>query len=309
MPSLRHPLRVTVFLALAAISLVGVLYWQLGDGLSHQLLLWQRTFHRQLVSAITEFNSLTPTEAWWGVLSVSFAYGVFHAAGPGHGKAIIATYLTTHRQAMPRGVLMALASSLLQGVTAIAMVMVLVHGLGQVTRQAMASVVPVEVTSFTLIMLLGAWLIWRSAKHLLPDDRHKTAPGDGNACCHHHAPTPTEDWRTTGLAIFSIGLRPCTGAVLLLGAASLLGNFLTGIVAVLAMSLGTAIVVASVAVGSVVCRHWVERLATHAPPLHGISRLASWAALSGGVVIVMIGASLLVAVMAGETASPAPRLF
>jgi len=41
--------------------------------------------------------------AVWGLFGLSFAYGVFHAAGPGHGKALIASYMLANERALRRG--------------------------------------------------------------------------------------------------------------------------------------------------------------------------------------------------------------
>jgi len=92
--------------------------------LSYQLLAWQRDLHRSLTLAITEL-ARAPTAATWGVLlGVSFGYGVFHAAGPGHGKAVLATYLASHGGAVRRALGLSFAAALLQGVTAILLVVV-----------------------------------------------------------------------------------------------------------------------------------------------------------------------------------------
>ena len=56
---------------------------------------------------------------------MGFLYGVLHAAGPGHGKAVLTTYLLTHRQQLQRGIVMGISAAMLQGISAV----VLVYGL------------------------------------------------------------------------------------------------------------------------------------------------------------------------------------
>ncbi|MGO1431853.1 MAG: nickel/cobalt transporter, partial [Halomonas sp.] len=164
-PFTRHlGLMLGLVLLVAAVLIV---VWQGGfQGLSYQLLGWQRDLHRSLTLAITELSRVPTLATWVSLLSVSFAYGVFHAAGPGHGKAVLATYLATHGGAVKRAMGLSFAASLLQGVTAIVLVVVLVYGLGWITRQAMGSVVWVEQASFLLVAALGAWLCWRAVKQL-----------------------------------------------------------------------------------------------------------------------------------------------
>ena len=276
-----------LMLGLLLAAAVLIIVWQGGfQSVSYQLLGWQRDLHRSLTLAITEL-SRTPTMATWvSLLGISFAYGVFHAAGPGHGKAVLATYLASHGGAVKRALGLSFAASLLQGVTAIALVVVLVYGLGWITRQAMGSVAWVEQASFLLVAALGAWLCWRAVKQLRrayqPERAaHSHSPGhehnqdhehnpnhehshghDHSHCCggaHHIEPHQALDWRTAMMTVGAIGMRPCSGAVLMLGAASLLGQFEVGVASVVAMSIGTGITVSALALASIFARGWAQR--------------------------------------------------
>lgn len=318
---------------LAGALLLALLAWQLVlqealQSLSLQLVAWQRDFHRALTLAISEFSGTPSSTAWWGLLGISFGYGVFHAAGPGHGKAVLATYLVTQGGARRRALGLSFAASLLQGLVAIALVVVLVHGLGWLTRQAMGSVVWVEQASFIMVALLGLWLCLRAVRQLrrrpaLAGHAHASAVhgrGPGHAhgeghhhhdhhpghqyghqhshdCCggqHHVDPEQAADWRTALATVVAIGIRPCSGAVLLLGAATLLGHFLVGVAAVLVMSLGTALTVSALALASVYARGWAERRLARQEQAARAGRLLGWASLAGGMAILALGISLSV---------------
>lgn len=301
---------------LAGVLLLGLLAWQLVlqealQSLSLQLVAWQRDFHRALTLAISEFSGTPPSTAWWGLLGISFGYGVFHAAGPGHGKAVLATYLVTQGGARRRALGLSFAASLLQGLVAIALVVVLVHGLGWLTRQAMGSVVWVEQASFIMVALLGLWLCLRAIRQLRrrPGGHAHAAHAyehghsqhgehhHGHDCCggHHHVdPAQAADWRTALATVVAIGIRPCSGAVLLLGAATLLGHFWVGVAAVLVMSLGTALTVSTLALASVYARDWAERRLARQERSARAGRLLHWASLAGGVAILALGISLSV---------------
>ena len=56
------------------------------------------------------------------LFGISFLYGVFHAAGPGHGKAVISSYLVANEETWRRGVVLSFASALLQALVAVAIV-------------------------------------------------------------------------------------------------------------------------------------------------------------------------------------------
>ncbi|CAD5255807.1 MULTISPECIES: nickel/cobalt transporter [Halomonadaceae] len=322
-----------LMLGLLLAAAVLIIVWQGGfQSVSYQLLGWQRDLHRSLTLAITEL-SRTPTMATWvSLLGISFAYGVFHAAGPGHGKAVLATYLASHGGAVKRALGLSFAASLLQGVTAIALVVVLVYGLGWITRQAMGSVAWVEQASFLLVAALGAWLCWRAVKQLRrayqPERAaHSHSPGhehnqdhehnpnhehshghDHSHCCggaHHIEPHQALDWRTAMMTVGAIGMRPCSGAVLMLGAASLLGQFEVGVASVVAMSIGTGITVSALALASIFARGWAQRrLSKQQYSQRSVQKATGWVALAGGALIVVIGISLSVAGVAQPASGP-----
>ena len=294
------------------------------QGISYQLLGWQRDLHRSLTLAITELSRTPTTATWLSLLGISFAYGIFHAAGPGHGKAVLATYLATHGGAVKRALGLSFAASLLQGVTAIVLVVVLVHGFGWVTRQAMGSVVWVEQGSFLLVAVLGAWLCWRAIKQLrhayqsnavvyTDDSGHghehsHSHSHDHSHCCggaHHIEPQQALDWRTAIMTVGAIGMRPCSGAVLMVGAASLLGQLEVGVASVLAMSLGTGITVSALALTSILARGWAQRRLSKQQHSHrGVQKVTGWVALAGGTLIVALGISLSVAGITQPTSGP-----
>ncbi|MCE8026319.1 MULTISPECIES: nickel/cobalt transporter [Halomonadaceae] len=297
------------------------------QSLSLQLVAWQRDFHRALTMAITNFSGTPSASAWAALLGISFAYGVFHAAGPGHGKAVLTTYLLSQGGAVRRALGLSFAASMLQGVVAISLVVVLVHGLGWVTRQAMGSVVWVEQASFLMVALLGAWLCWRAIRQLRrtsPAAAERSAQAHDHAhghahdhdhshdhdhahCCggHHHVdPQQAADWRTALATVVSIGIRPCSGGVLLLGAASLLGQFAVGVAAVMVMALGTALTVSALALASVFARGWAEKQLARQNGLQRASRLLGWVALAGGLAIMSLGISLSVTGITQPTSAP-----
>ncbi len=299
-------------IGLAGALLLALLAWQLLQpalqGLSLQLVAWQRSFHRALTLAISDFSGAQSSAAWATLLGISFGYGVFHAAGPGHGKAVLSTYLISQGGARRRALGLSFAASLLQGLVAIALVVVLVHGLGWLTRQAMGSVVWVEQASFVMVALVGVWLCLRAIRQLRRRPvAHHDAHEHGHECCggHHHVnPQQAGDWRTALATVVAIGIRPCSGGVLLLGAATLLGHFAVGVAAVMVMSLGTALTVSALALASVYARGWAERRLTSQAQAQRAGRLFGWVSLAVGLAIVALGASLAVTGVSQPSGAP-----
>lgn len=241
----------------------------------------QQNLHRSLAGAIRALKSEGSVSAAWALISLSFLYGLFHAAGPGHGKAVLSAYLITQPTALKRSLALAAASSFMQGVTAIVVVTGIITVFGLALRSSGVIVQWLEAASFSLVALVGIWLVWRSAKAIAPrfglslgssehhhhshshghDHDHHHDHSDGSSCSdghcgHAHMPTPAQAQNAGSLRemagiVMSIGIRPCSGAILVLVFSQVVGMTLAGIAAVLAMSAGTALAVATIALAAV----------------------------------------------------------
>ena len=321
-----------MWITLAVIVLAGLLLSTIGQGLWQplvgEIITQQRTLHRGLASAMMALSRREGVGDWLDLIVLSLGYGVFHALGPGHGKAVVATYLLTQRAALLRGLIMTASAALLQGVVAIVMVTILVLGFGWLTREAMAGTVWIEKASFAAVTALGLWLMVRAgrglqslqSKALLSASSEDTVqpgilrlipaqPGKasvvtplnhvGSGPCHcgrtHHIDPMTSGrrWREMTAAILSIGLRPCSGAVMVLGVAAMLGFWWAGVLAVLAMSVGTALSTSVLAALTVLARrhmaHVFQRTDRRRP-----LELGYLLALLGGALIMLLGIALLI---------------
>lgn len=286
-------------------------------GLFGSLLAWinsaQQDFYRSLTGAL---RSMREGEGGlWILIGLSFAYGVFHAAGPGHGKAVISSYMLANEVASRRGVVLSFLSSLLQGAVAIVligMVFLFLRGTSVSIQDASHFL---EVTSYALVAAFGAWLLWRKLRALLPrrqpaallvsyagahQHQHRMDHATGNcaACGHSHAPDPQLlggahlDLRSAWTAIVAVGMRPCSGALIVLTFAFLNQLWLGGILSVLAMSLGTAITVSALATLAVTAKNVAARFAgTGVGMVHEVIEIA------GALLVLVLGVLLLAASM------------
>ncbi len=87
-------------------------------GIVGWLLAKQSEFYREMSATIRAAKS--DGSAVWTLLAISFACGIFHAAGPGHGKAVISSYMVANRETARRGVVLSFASALMQSLVAVA---------------------------------------------------------------------------------------------------------------------------------------------------------------------------------------------
>jgi nickel/cobalt transporter (NicO) family protein len=326
------------------------------EGIAGWILAKQVLFYRALSGLIRAAK--TDGSAYWGLMGISFIYGIFHAAGPGHGKAVIASYLLANEETWRRGIALSFASALLQALTAIVLVAVVAVLIGATAKMMGDTVRVIEVVSYALIVLLGARLLWvkgRGFLHALdalrsgpqlaaassaPDHHHHAH--DAPVHCdyhahareehadhahdharnrpHHHAhdhddeesvlpwghahgPEPEDlagagGWRRGLSAIVAVGLRPCSGAIIVLVFALAQGLFLAGIVSTFVMGIGTAITVAAIATLAVAAKAAAKRFAATRA---GDGTLALRGVEVGAALLIMVfGVLLLTGYMVSE---------
>ena len=230
----------------------------------------QSYFYRALTESINNFKA-DGTFAW-GLVILSFSYGIFHAIGPGHGKAIISTYVLADGETLRRGISLSFASALAQSVTAIFLVSILAVLLNLTSIVITETTRIFELGSYTLITLLGVWLLWQKlinpllskfrniSREKLPNQSGSNHHADDQveSCNHSHFADPRTLTGTMTISriwsvILAIGLRPCTGALIVLVFALSQGVYWVGIVSTIVMGIGTGItvaVLASLAVGA-----------------------------------------------------------
>lgn len=298
----RRTLIAGALLALAAVvALLAVV--AVGDGWGRALawgLARQAALHRDLSATLGALSREASVATAWTLVATSFLYGVFHAAGPGHGKFVLTTYLVSHERRIGPALLLSAVSSLAQGVVAIVLVLGLVWVAGMAGREAQGTALWAERASYGLVAALGVWLVWRALRpghHGHGHRHHDHGQHDrGDGCGHNYVVTPraalaVHDLRTAAAVVLSVGLRPCSGAVLVLAVASLLHLAWAGALAVLAMSVGTAITVCGLSLLAVYASDRAARLAA----LEGRSLALAGRIVgaTGGLVILTLGGVLL----------------
>lgn len=290
------------------------------SGMMREIMALQQEYYRSMAGALRSLNLQGSPAAAWTLASLSFLYGVFHAAGPGHGKIVVTSYLLADEKDVRRGVLIAFLSAFAQAVTAIALVGLLAVALGLTHRTTASAVSLIERASYVLISGVGAWLLWRAIRSRPGshhDHHHEHAhdhshEGHDHGHDHHdhaHMPTPAEIRQARGIRemaamILSVGLRPCSGAVLVLLFAVTQGAFLIGAASALIMSLGTALTVSSLAILTVFSKNLALRLTGGTESIWA-SRIEWMLMAAGGTLILVFGLVLL----AGSFAGPASPLL
>jgi ABC-type nickel/cobalt efflux system permease component RcnA len=202
-------------------------------------------FQAMLRDALNQFKE--NKHAAWLLIGVSFGYGVFHAVGPGHGKTVITSYLLATGQTIKHGVTIAFGAAFMQGLVAIAIVStvtIILKGLFTIPALAMDTAQNWFTTGgFGLIALLGAWLLWRKITER--DEEEPLVECAGTGANRRGQGSVQVSAKQAWSTILAVGVRPCSGSLILITFAFKLGLYITGLASVLLVSLGTAITVSS----------------------------------------------------------------
>ena len=118
----------------------------------------QAEFYRQFSGLIRAAKA--DGSAAWSLFGLAFLYGIFHAAGPGHGKAVISSYLVANEETWRRGVVLSFASAMLQALVAVALVGIAAALLNATAATMNRAVNVIETASYGLIILIGLRLLW-----------------------------------------------------------------------------------------------------------------------------------------------------
>jgi nickel/cobalt exporter len=290
--------------ACALILTLAILAWLWLSGGFSQLLVWaageQRSFQNGIARTLRALRG-GEAGAYAVLLSSCFAYGFFHAIGPGHGKLLVGGYGVAQDVPMLRLSLIALASSLGQAVTAIVLAFGGLWILG-LTRDRMVGAAEeiLAPLSYGLIAMIGLWLVVRGFRRMrraqVTHDHTHHADGEAcNTCGHRHGPSldeagQTNNLRDAFLLIGGIAIRPCTGALFVLIITWQMGIAMVGVAGAFAMALGTASVTVAVGIAASGFRGGIMRSVAQASALAWIMPMLEIAA---GVVVIVLSAGLL----------------
>ncbi|MEZ5898544.1 MAG: nickel/cobalt transporter [Hyphomicrobiaceae bacterium] len=239
----------------------------------------QAAINRELIATVRLIKDGSPFSGTLTLVLLAFGYGVLHAAGPGHGKAVISSYVLANEETVRRGIALSFLAALFQALSAILFVGVLLMLMRQTSLTLRMAEAQLETLSWVLIVGVGLWMLWRQ----FPRSSRQVAGGpvvtaenlqgfapphvhrDDCGCGHAHMPNPRDvagswSWRKAIPIAVAIGIRPCTGALLLLIFSFGQGLLWAGVLGTFAMAIGTALTVSALAAFAISSRYWAVRL-------------------------------------------------
>ena len=222
------------------------------------------TLSQWLIEANHYFNSELSTyfelleEGSWvpvaSILAFSLAYGIIHALGPGHGKALISGYLLANPTLKTSHVLrMGFFIALVHALSALVLTLGATYAIEVSASKLLRDVsVPIVQISGGLIVLMGCWLLYEVATSRSKKEAQVDAKKEASV-------------------IILSGIVPCPGVMTLSFFAITLGEFSLGIISALFMSLGMGLTIS--AVGLLVHRFGQARVMTQQPTWFWVMRL------------------------------------
>jgi nickel/cobalt exporter len=307
-------------------------------GLGAWIIAQESGFSHAMTQALHAIKAHTSTG--WELVVASFAYGVFHAAGPGHGKAVVTSYMVSNERALRRGLIISLLAALLQGFVAVVLICIAALIFHATAQRINAAASMLETMSYVGIVMLGAVLLWRkgaaflaacsglargpveqifAANAPLPtsrgglafvaDDGGQAATLDhmhGPDCGHFHGLDPAKldkgfVWKGALLTVLTAGARPCSGAILVLVFALAQDMFLIGIGATFVMSLGTAITTGALAAFAVYAKQAAMKYAGPGSPRAIV--FGRFVEVAAALCVLLFGLALLTAQWMGYNLS------
>jgi nickel/cobalt transporter (NicO) family protein len=284
-------------------SLIMVSFWD-------DPVLWvrekQQEFYGSMSGALRQIKTSSPYAAAWTLMLLSFGYGIFHAAGPGHGKTVISAWLLATENELKRGIVIAFLSSIIQALVAITLISVLLLFVASAASTARDVTGFLESASYAMIGAMGLYVIWTALRPHVHDSRdhhhhehhhhdHHDHHVHDEHCGHVHAPEAKQvqgEWSLTkafSLA-FAVGIRPCLGSILVLILANSLGIYWAGVTSTFVMAFGTFLTVSAIATIAVYSRKLAMRFAARDDKWLGW--LAFALRLGGGLAIAVLGGLL-----------------
>lgn len=249
-------------------------------GLGGIILAVQAHFYGALTAAVQAVKA--GNAAITSLATIGFLYGIFHAAGPGHGKGVITAYIVAGKRSVARGLGLSFAAAMLQAVVAIALVGALEFLFRASAVTIGSSAHFIELVSFAAIAGMGAVLLWSKSGELMQVLNAPHAGGMDDA----ELPSVTTGWRGMSAVVLAAGIRPCSGAILLLVFAISQDLFLAGVVGAFAMALGTAITTGTLAAAAVFAKSMLLRM-TASQGERGARLVAGFELLAAAFVLVL----------------------
>ena len=290
--SSKIPFKITTILNIIVVFsflfFISYIVWNSWPTIMLKSIKWQRVIYDELSTLLYQAKEDHAVASVY-LLGLSFLYGVLHSVGPGHGKMIVTTFLATHPSKAKHALILTILSAFMQALVAIILVSILVLLFNNSMRDVNAKAAELISISFLTMAGLGAFIIFRAAKKLWDHIRDKKAHQ------HNHFASAGEinkatTWQAYLGMIVSIGIRPCTGAIMVLLFSNMIGIYWLGIISAIIMAIGTAITTSTIALLTISGKKVINRYLKREDNQFSISNISLQ--IIGGGILTLVGVLL-----------------
>ncbi len=211
---------------------------------------WQLQMRETLVGYGHKIRTAPWSGASWMFLLLSFAYGVLHALGPGHGKLFAASYFMHQPGTLRLGLLFSAVTMFLHVLSATVLVLAgyfLLQTSGALTMDAAGE--KLEQISYGLLCAMGLFLTIGSLLDLKKNRQQVPQ-------------TQRTNWKSFFGMALAAGIVPCPGAALVLIFAVTLNILCIGLLAMFAIALGMSVTTGAVSFLAISSRGALLRMTT-----------------------------------------------
>ena len=220
--------------------------------------------------------------AFFSLMLFSFAYGIIHALGPGHGKALVSSYFLASNRDVKKAFFISAMIGVVHTFSALILTLVVYFVLNTLMSTFMDQAeYYLTKVSAVIIILMALYLLYRKLpkkpKAMKQWSTHEPTCGC-NSC--------EVDEKNADLGvILGAGLIPCPTTVLIFIFTISLGMYFTGFVSAIFMSMGMSVVIFIAAALSVKAREKSEER---------FSNLANILSFVGIAIIMVLGIMMLI---------------
>ncbi|MEA3315770.1 MAG: hypothetical protein U9Q30_07950 [Campylobacterota bacterium] len=194
-----------------------------------QLVLWQYEINKFISTSIREIDDTNTITASLIVIAIAFLYGVVHAAGPGHGKALVSFYFINNKEEnYKKAFKIGYMISAIHATSALAVTFGIYFILQKMFRQNFDDITNISMLiSSVLILLIGIYLLYKAIKD--KNDKEIAFENKEN--------------KSQFAVALSAGIIPCPGVMTIVLFCIMLKHFTLAILAAIVMSIGMGLTI------------------------------------------------------------------
>jgi len=232
-----------------------------------QIIIYQYQLNSYISSTIRSLNDDNMYETSLLILGVAFLYGLIHAAGPGHGKALVALYFTSNKSHYRKAFKMGYMISITHAFSALIFTFGIFYILKTMFRRNFneLSNIAMQISAF-MIICVGLYLIYEAYKN------------------KYNKELKIEKTNKSEYAVaFSAGVVPCPGVMTIVLFCIMLKQYFLGVLAAITMSLGMGLTISIAGILSILLNKKTS---------HKLDSKAYILEITGGILILILGVFL-----------------